>query len=85
MMLDSFDIFLQRAVNILVAGIAGGPLTADNRLWLALTNAKAFPNTIEELLEYLTAVALLMFIGNLYSVGVLGCTPAEQKQYADQH
>ena len=68
MMLDSFDIYLQGAVDYLRDRIADGSGCVQDRFWLALTDVRALSNSVEELLEYLAALGLLMMIGNLFSI-----------------
>ena len=85
MVLDSSENILRVSVDYLFANIAGRPLAAEDRLWLALTDLPVLTDSTEELLEYLSALGLLMLVGNLYSVGALGCAPQGHDQYAGHH
>jgi hypothetical protein len=76
MTLDSYDVYLEIAIDFVVATVADGPIAADDRLWLALTDVRQLANSVEELLELLSSVALLMMIGSLYSIRALGWAPA---------
>jgi len=67
-LLDSFDRHLQHVVELLAAQLLAG----DDRLWIALLDFAELANAIEELLEYVAAIALLMMIGNLFSIEQLG-------------
>jgi LPXTG-motif cell wall-anchored protein len=62
MTLDSLDLFFQNAL----AGITSGGF------WTAVADVVRLSNATEELLEYFTAVILLMLVGSLFSVEALG-------------
>lgn len=70
MLLDSFDLHLRDA--LLSAEIAGGPAVANDRLWLGVIDVPKLANTVEELLELLSATGLLMLVGSLFGVEALG-------------
>lgn len=70
MLLDSFDLHLRDA--LLGAEIAGRPMLANDRLLLGVIDVPKLANTVEELLELLSAIGLLMLVGSLFGVEALG-------------
>ena len=80
MMLDSFDIYLQNAVEFVRSQFADGPGDIQDRFWITLTDVQPLANTVEELLEFLSALCLLMMIGSLFSIQAFGfARPAGQQ------
>lgn len=71
-MLDSFDIYLQAAVDSLSNALKGAPSANPDHLWLALADVRELANAVEEMLELLSALSLLMTIGSLFSIDALG-------------
>lgn len=73
MVFDSFDTYLVDAFDYIRLKTAGPSVATRGGSWADISDLGRFANSLEEMLEFLSALGLLMMVGTLFSVRALQC------------